>query len=75
MKKHLLVIAFTLIIAALVAVSCHWYIKTQATKHFIELLDSIKAERDTTHSLRNYEVLTDSINNLYNMWHGDEDNK
>lgn len=44
------------------------YIKHEAAKNLIELIDSLSTERDSTHSLRNYEVLTDSINNLCGKW-------
>lgn len=75
MKKYLINLAIFLTIGVLALVSLNLYIQEKATKNFIETLDSLVIERDSTNSLRNYEVLNDSINNLCKQWLNDGTSK
>ena len=68
MKKYLIRLTVFLSIGILALVSLNLYIQDKATKNFIKTLDSLIIERDSTNSLRNYEVLNDSINNLCKQW-------
>lgn len=68
MKNYINDLAVILFFGLLTYFSISLYIKHEAARNFIELIDSISTERDTTSSLRNYEVLTDSINNLCKQW-------
>lgn len=67
MKNKLFIIILVLL-PIMTALDVHLYYKNKATENFIELVKSIEEERDTTYSLRNYEVLTDSLNNLILKW-------
>lgn len=67
MKNKFFIIILVLL-PIVTALDVHLYYKNKATENFIELLESIEEERDTTYSLRNYEVLTDSLNNLILKW-------
>lgn len=51
------------------------YIEQQRTLQFIELVTPIIDERDTTSSLRNYKVLTDSLNKICKQFVEDGDGK
>lgn len=75
MKKYLIKLAIFLSIGVLALVSLNLYIQEKATKNFIEVLDSLIIERDSTSSLRNYEVLNDSINNLCKQRLNDDTSK
>ena len=75
MKKYLIRLTVFLSIGILALVSLNFYIQEKATKNFIETLDSLIIERDSTNSLRNYEVLNDSINNLCKQWLNDGTSK
>lgn len=75
MKKYLIKLAIFLSIGVLALVSLNLYIQEKAANNFIEVLDSLVIERDSTHSLRNYEVLNDSINNLCKQWQNDDTSK
>lgn len=44
------------------------YQRYKSSENFIKVITPLIEERDTTYSLRNYEVLTDSINKLYKDW-------
>lgn len=61
------------------AVSCFFsvkaYIEQQRTLQFIEMVTPIIDERDTTSSLRNYEVLTDSITKICKLFVEDGNGK
>lgn len=67
MKNKFFIIILVLL-PIVTALDVHLYYKNKATENFIELVKSIEEERDTTYSLRNYEVLTDSLNNLILKW-------
>lgn len=67
MKNKFFIIILVLL-PIMTALDVHLYYKNKATENFIELVKSIEEERDTTYSLRNYEVLTDSLNNLILKW-------
>ena len=67
MKNKFFIIILVLL-PIMTALDVHLYYKNKATDNFIELVKSIEEERDTTYSLRNYEVLTDSLNNLILKW-------
>ena len=75
MKKYLINLAIFLTIGVLALVSLNLYIQEKATNNFIETLNSLIIERDSTYSLRNYEVLNDSINNLCKQWLDDDTSK
>lgn len=68
MKKYLVKITLLAAACALVTIGINLYIEYTTTNNFIEAVKPLIEERDTTHSLRNYEVLSDSINNLYKEW-------
>ena len=69
MKKYLIRLTVFLSIGILALVTFNLYLRDKSTKNFIETLDSLVIERDSTNSLRNCEVLNDSINNLCKQWH------
>ena len=69
MKKYLIRLTVFLSIGILALVTLNLYLRDKATKNFIEKLDSLVIERDSTNSIRNWEVLNDSINNLCKQWH------
>lgn len=75
MKKYLIRLTVFLSIGILALVTLNLYFRDKATKNFIETLDSLVIERDSTNSLRNWEVLNDSINNLCKKWCNDEASK
>lgn len=75
MKKYLIRLTVFLSIGILTLVTLNLYLRDKATKNFIETLDSLVIERDSTNSLRNWEVLNDSINNLCKKWCNDEASK
>ena len=75
MKKYLIRLTVFLSIGILALVTLNLYLRDKATKNFIETLDSLVIERDSTNSLRNLEVLNDSINNLCKKWYNDEASK
>lgn len=75
MKKYLGQIILLVAAFALVILSLHLYSKHQSAKNFIEFVTPLIEERDTTHSLRNYEVLSDSINKAYKDWLEDDTSK
>lgn len=56
----------------LTIVDINLYNYNQRQKEFINKIVPLIEERDTTSSLCNYEVLTDSINNLYKDWLKDD---
>lgn len=66
MKKYLVIMLTAL------AVTCfevHLYLQHKATKEIVETVTNLQMEIDTTSSLRNYEVLVDSLNNTIKKWH------
>ena len=67
MKKYLVKITLLAAACALVTIGINLYIKYTTTNNFIKAVKPLIEECDTTHSLRNYEVLSDSINNLLNF--------
>lgn len=75
MKQYLIRLTVFLTIGILALVSLNLYIQDKATKNFVETLDSLVIERDSTNSLRNWEVLNDSINNLCKEWQNDDTSK
>lgn len=72
MKKYLGQITLLAALFALVLINVNLYIKYTTTNNFIKAVKPLIEECDTTHSLRNYEVLSDSINNLYKDWLNDD---
>lgn len=75
MKKYLINLVIFLSLGVLALVSLNLYIQEKATNNFIEALDSLVIERDSTNSLRNWEVINDSINNLCKEWQNDDTSK
>lgn len=75
MKKYLIRLTVFLSFGILALVTLNLYLRDKSTKNFIETLDSLVIERDSTNSLRNWEVLNDSINNLCKKWCNDETSK
>jgi len=75
MKKYLVKITLLAAVCALVLINVNLYIKYTTTNNFIKTVKPLIEERDTTHSLRNYEVMTDSINKLYKDWFNDDTSK
>lgn len=71
MKKYLLKILIAIAAIVVVGIEIQLYFKYKATENIIEVVKSLDEERDTTWSLRNYEVLTDSINNIIKEWRND----
>ena len=67
-KHYLLLIAAI----ALLVLDVLLYIRWKSSENFVKFITPIIEERDTTSSLLNYEVLTDSINNCYKRWSEDE---
>ena len=67
-KNYLLLVAAI----ALIVIDVLLYIRWKSSENFIKFITPIIEERDTTSSLRNYEVLTDSMNNCYKRWAEDE---
>lgn len=63
MNKLVITLAFFVFIT-ITYYSVNAYIGQQRTLHFIEMVEPIIEERDTTSSLRNYKVLTDSLNKI-----------
>ena len=68
--KKINFINYLLLVAAiaLIALDVILYKRYKSSENFIKVITPIIEERDTTYSLRNYEVLTDSINKLYKDW-------
>ena len=68
--KKIIFIQYLLLVAAitLIALDVIIYQRYKSSENFIKVITPIIEERDTTYSLRNYEVLTDSINKLYKDW-------
>lgn len=63
----LVVLGIVCVCLTIVDINLYNYNKKQ--KEFINKIVPLIEERDTTSSLRNYEVLTDSLNNLYKEWY------
>lgn len=66
-ELELLVLGIVCVCLTIVDINLYNYNKKQ--KEFINKIVPLIEERDTTSSLRNYEVLTDSLNNLYKEWY------
>lgn len=66
-ELELLVLGCVCVCLTIVDINLYNYNKKQ--KEFINKIVPLIEERDTTSSLRNYEVLTDSLNNLYKEWY------
>lgn len=72
MKNYLvetaLFIMCVLSLAFLIATARIYANHLQSVDNLIEVTSPIIQEMDTTNSLRNYEVLSDSLNNIYKRW-------
>lgn len=71
MKQYLVKILIAIAAIVVVGTEIQLYFKLKATENIIKVVKSLDEERDTTWSLRNYEVLTDSINNIFKEWRND----
>lgn len=71
MKQYLLKILIAIAAIVVVGIEIQLYLNYKATENIIEVVKSLDEERDTTWSLRNYEVLTDSINDIIKEWRDD----
>jgi len=68
MKNYFINVLLAVLAATLLLISVNLYFRHQAAKHFAETVITLIEERDTTHSLRNYEILNDSLNNVCKEW-------
>lgn len=75
MKNYLINVLLAVVAATLLLISVNLYFRHQAAKNFAKTVIELIEERDTTHSLRNYEVLTDSLNNVCKEWLDDGKDK
>lgn len=71
MKNYLVKMVYGVAAIALLVLCANLYIRIQSQKEFIERITPIVEEMDTTQSFLNYEVLQDSINNIYQDWNDD----
>ncbi len=70
-KHYLLLVAAI----AIIALDVLLYIRWKSSENFVKFIKPVIEERDTTSSLRNYEVLRDSVNKCYKQWEDGEWNK
>lgn len=68
MKKYLVEIALMIMCALSVAFLVATERIYSNQQKLYEKVSPIILELDTTNSLRNYEVLSDSLNNIYKSW-------